>query len=366
MERRQFLAAAALAPGAFGQSANDAIGVGMIGTGNRGTYVMRGVIQQPGANVVAVCDIKPDRLDNAATVAAKTNPKTYTDYRKLLENNDVNAVFIASPCDLHVEQAIAALKAGKHVYCEKPVGITADSIKELLRVARQSKTTFQVGQQMRSMARIGKTIAAIHDGAIGNVIMVKAQRHIPEDLSHEGSSAEWFFDAKRSGEYLVEMSVHNLDAINWIVGARPDRAAGFGGTMLYKNDPPGRTIMDGYGLMYEYPNDVRLSYTQLVFHPRGLPHGGAFTLVYGTKGAVDLEQSMMYPLDRNGKPSELVPKNKEEEHAHVANFFEAIRTGKKPVADVEIGARAALTAILGREAIYKKKVMNWSEFGVDL
>lgn len=138
--RREFMIASALSPMGFSQSANDAIGVGMIGTGNRGSYVMTGVMQQPGARVAAVCDIKPDRLDKAATTAAKDKPATFNDYRKLLDLKGIDAVFISTPCDLHVEMAIAALKAGKHVYCEKPVGITAESIRELLRVAKESKT----------------------------------------------------------------------------------------------------------------------------------------------------------------------------------------------------------------------------------
>jgi predicted dehydrogenase len=365
LARRDFLAAAAAAPAALSQSANDAVSVGMIGVGNRGSYVMQGVIAQPNAKVTAVCDIKPDRLDKAATAA---KAKTYTDYRKLLDDKSIDAVYISTPCDLHVEMSIAALKAGKHVYCEKPLGITGESIKQLLNVAKQSKSVFQVGQQMRSTKRLQNTIAKINDGAIGKVMMIKAQRHIPEDLPHDGPSADWFFDLKRSGGYLVEMSVHNLDLCNWIIGpgARPERAAGFGGTTRYKNDPPGRTIYDGYGLMYEYPNDIRVSYTQLVYHARGLPHGGAFTLVYGTKGSVDMENSMMYSLERKAEPVELAPKVEEDRHAHTVAFLEAIRTGKKPNVDIEVGARAALTAILGNEAMYKKKVANWSEFGIDL
>ena len=72
----------------------------------------------------------------AASVAARDNPTTFTDYRRLLERKDIHAVYIASPCDLHVEMAIAAIQAGKHVYCEKPVGITPESIGRLVKVVR--------------------------------------------------------------------------------------------------------------------------------------------------------------------------------------------------------------------------------------
>ena len=117
--------------------------------------------------------------------------------------------------------------------------------------------------------------------------------------------------------------------------------------------------MDGYSLTYEYANGVKFSYTQVFFHPRGLPGGGQATLVYGTKGAVDLDSATFYPLDRTGKPRVLAEPVEEDRHAHVAAFFQAIRGGKPSPADVDVGATAALTAILGREAIYRKQVMLW-------
>src|SRR5262249_45501225 len=153
------------------------------------------------------------------------------------------------------------------------------------------KTVFQIGQQMRSDARLGTTIERVHQGIAGDVIMVKAHRHASDDLAHDGPSADWFFNASRSGDVIVEMSVHNLDVCNWVVNDRPERAAGFGGALLWKNEPPGRTNMDGYTLSYDYTNGVKMSYTQVFFHPRGMPNNGQYFHVYGTKGAVDLTNS---------------------------------------------------------------------------
>ena len=333
----------------------------MIGTGNRGSFVLQGVVEQPGVKVNALCDLKPDRLDRGATLAARDKPATLKDYRELLARKDIDAVFIETPCDLHVEMAIAALKAGKHVYCEKPAGITPESIRALLKAVHSSDRVFQIGQQMRSLVRLRRTIDAIHGGVAGDVVMIKAHRHASADLPHDSSSAEWFFDAKRSGDVIVEMSVHNLDVCNWAAGSHPERAAGFGGTLIWKNDPPGRTNMDGYSLTYEYVNGVKVSYVQTFFHPRGLPTGGQATHVYGTRGAVDLDTATYYPLEKSGKPTVLAEKVEEEKHAHVAAFFEAIRGGKASPADVDIAATAALTAILGREAIYRKQVMLWDK-----
>ncbi|MCP5116867.1 MAG: Gfo/Idh/MocA family oxidoreductase, partial [bacterium] len=234
--RRYFLfgaLAATAARRARSQDTVDDVRTAIIGTGNRGSYLLKMVLEQPGAPVTALCDIKGDRLDAAATAAgaAEHQPATTTDYRELLERKDVDAVYIATPCDLHVEMAIAALEAGKHVYCEKPLGITPESIARLVKVAKASKTVFQAGQQRRSEERLGKTIEQIHQGAAGDVIMVKAQRHSSGDLNHEGPSKDWFFDASRSGDVIVEMTVHNLDVCNWVTNSLPARAAGFGGTL---------------------------------------------------------------------------------------------------------------------------------------
>src|SRR5947207_7933721 len=336
MNRRHFLlgsAAIAAQRTAYPQAA---LGVGMIGTGSRGSFVLQGVIEQPGVKVNALCDLKPDRLDKGATLAVRDKPATLKDYRELLARKDIDAVFIETPCDLHVEMAIAALKAGKHVYCEKPAGIDPASIQKLVDAARASDRVFQIGQQMRSISRLRRAIDKVRDGAIGDVIMVKAQRHASADLPHDSSSNDWFFDARRSGDVIVEMSVHNLDVCNWVVGSRPERAAGFGGTLLWKNDPPGRTNMDGYTLSYDYANGVKLSYTQVFFHPRGMPGNGQSTYVYGTKGGVDLDTGTAYSLDRNERPVVLAEAVQEDRHAHMAAFFECIRTGKKSPADITV------------------------------
>ena len=338
----------------------------LIGTGNRGSYLLKGVLAQPDAKLAALCDIKPDRLDKAATTAAKDSPATYADWRKVIDRKDIDAVFIATPPYLHSEMAIAALKAGKNVYCEKPIGITAAQVRDLLAAAKQSKTVFVPGQQLRSMKIFQQTVQKIHEGIIGDVIMVKAQRHATADINHDGSSGDWYFDVSKSGGYLIEQSVHNIDLCNWVINAHPTRACGFGGTLLYKNDPPGRTIFDCGSITYDYPRGVKMSFTQNVFHPGKLPSGGQYIYVYGTKGAVDLfNTATLYPLE-GGQPSVLAAKQDEDQYAHIRAFYDAVRMGSKPPADVVIGATAALTSLLGHEAMTKERVVNWSEFGVDL
>ena len=365
LNRRLFLLGSTLtAAHAFQSEA--AVNTAMIGVGNRGSFLLEGVLHQPNTKVVALCDIKPDRLDKAASAAAKHNPATMNDWRKVLDRKDVDAVFIATPPYLHSEMALQAIAAGKHVYCEKPIGVTPAQVRALLDAAKASKKVFVAGQQLRSIKQNIETIRRIREGIIGDVIMVKAQRHATADLPHDGPSGDWYFDVSKSGGYLIEQSVHNLDLCNWAIGAHPLRACGFGAIVMYKNDPPGRTIFDCGSLTYDYPNGVKMSFTQNVFHPASMPNGNQYVYVYGTRGSVDLMTSTHYPPGKGAAPVVLSPKQPEDQFAHIAAFYASIVKGTPPPVDVRVGATAALTAILGHQAMVQEKVVTWKDMGVEV
>lgn len=369
VDRRSFLLASAAAAAQTAVGQTQKVRTAMIGVGGRGSYLLGGVLQQPNAEVVALCDIKPDRLDKAATTAKRDNPKTYTDWRQIIDRKDIDAVYIATPPYLHAEMAVAALKSGKNVYCEKPIGITPAQVKSVVEAAKASKKVFTAGQQLRSMKIYAEAVKKIHDGIIGDVIMVKAQRHAPADLPHDGTSGDWYFDMAKCGGYLVEQSVHNLDLCNWVIGAHPVRCEGFGEIVKYKNDPPGRTIYDSGHLIYDYGKGVRMSFTQNVFHPRLMPGANQYIYVYGTKGAADLmgRTPTMWahePQGSQGVP--LVEPGPDNQYEHLVRFFAAVQDGGPNPADITIGATAALTAIIGNEAMQKEKIITWDELGVRL
>jgi predicted dehydrogenase len=368
VDRRFFLLGSALSASAYGFQSEKPVGTAMIGVGGRGSFLLGGVLRQPNAKVIALCDIKADRLDKAATTAARDNPATFPDWRRIIDNKDVDAVFIATPPYLHSEMAIAAIKAGKNVYCEKPLGVTPAQVRALLEAAKGNTKVFVAGQQLRSQKQFQEIVRKIQEGVIGDVIMVKAQRHANADLPHDGSSGDWYFDVTKSGGYLIEQSVHNLDLCNWVIGAHPVRACGFGAIQMYKDDPPGRTIFDCGSLTYDYPKGVKMSFTQNVFHPGSMPNGNQYIYVYGTKGAVDLmgTGTMYPPGGRNVQTVVLSPRQQEDQYAHIAAFYDAITKGTPPPTGVTIGATAALTAILGHQAMVQEKVVNWSDLGVDL
>jgi hypothetical protein len=124
--------------------------------------------------------------------------------------------------------------------------------------------------------------------------------------------------------------------------------------------------MDGYSLTYEYANGVKMSYSQVFFHPRTLAGGGQFIHLYTDKGAVDLMAGTFHSHEQGVEPVQFAKaaEGRPERDPHIQAFFESIRTGAKPPADITVGATAALTAILGREAIYRKRTMHWKELRV--
>jgi myo-inositol 2-dehydrogenase / D-chiro-inositol 1-dehydrogenase len=372
-DRRTFLSgsAAALAAAALGSAQQSEIRTAIIGVGVRGSSLLRQVMEQANVKVAAICDTDPTALDAAMTAAASHNPRSFTDYRQVLDLKDVEAVYIATPCDLHTPMSIAALEAGKYVYCEKPLGVTPEQVQLAWNAARKAGTFLQIGQQLRYMPGIREAIRQVHEQrVIGQPFVIKAQRHSTPPLpGKERKRPAWYLDVKRSGDLIVENAVHNLDVCNWIAGSLPVSAYGHGKKYLPKPEPAGTAFMDGFSVMYVYENDVELSYSQLYLHPRKLKElaNGQWYLIFGEKGTFDLSNGLLYEMYSESEPAELVPAAVRDANENaVEEFFACIRERRKPFADIRVGATGALTAILGREAIYRRRMVTWKELGVEL
>jgi len=344
----------------------------MVGIGLRGGSLLKQVLAQENVKVQAICDIDPGARDRALSAAARDKPRSYTDYRKILELKDVDAVIVATPCDLHAEMAAACLDAGKYVYCEKPLGVTPEQVAHALRAARRSKVFLQIGQQLRYYPGIREAIRQIHEEkVIGQPFVIKAQRHsTPRPLAEQRQRPAWYLDVKRSGNLIVENAVHNLDVCNWIAGSRPVSAYGHGKKYLPKPPlPAASAMMDGFSVMYIYENDMHLDYSQLYLHPRNLKElaNAQWYLVFGETGTVNLSKGRLYEMRAAGEPREIVPANvREAKEDAMSEFYACIRENRKPVAGIEVAATAALTAILGREAIYRGRSVTWKELGVEV
>ena len=379
--RRTFIigAASAATSAARGAAQEQEVRTAFIGVGVRGGELLKQTLAQPNAPVKAICDIDPQTRDKAASAAARHSPKTLSDWRAVLDLKDVDAVYIATPCDLHAEMAAMALDAGKYVYCEKPLAINPEGVARVLRSARRAKTFLQIGQQLRYFPSMVEPIKQIHAGLVGNRYIIKAHRHssrsrprpdAPEPTPQAKNRTAWYADVRHSGDLIVENAIHNLDACNWLANSRPVSAYGHGKKYFPQPVPPGTVMMDAFSVEYIYENGMHCDYSQISFHPRQLktlPSGMWYT-VFGEKGSVYLTHSSatFYDIYGEGEPRELVPAGTGESDTAIAEFLNSVRTKREPFADVKVAAIAALTGIMGREAIYKGRSVTWKELGVEV
>lgn len=370
--RRNFLKVPAAALGSAAlisaQSPNNTVRVGFIGVGNRGSYLLMNMLKVPGIKVVAICDIVPATLKSAVNqaVAAGHSPEAYTEFRKLLDRKDIDAVVIATPVDLHKEMAVAALEVGKHVYCEKPMALTPEQCRMVSNAAKSAKGIFQAGFQLRHDPNRAASMNFIKSGGIGKVLFLQGYRNTGDLPRQTG----WYFDRVRSGDNIVEQACHIIDLMVWAAGTHPLRAFGTGGINLYKNQPPGRTTMDNYTVIYEFPNDVRFSFSHIYFDPPGF--SGIKERVFGSLGAVDLATatfSELPPQDeehdkKNERKIEVPDAGQDSTYLSVASFIENARGKKQPLNNAESARVSTLTAMMGRKSIYERRIVSWEEMDV--
>jgi predicted dehydrogenase len=340
---------------------SDRVRVAFIGVGNRGGYLLGQMLKLPGVDVVAISDLDAARMAKAiaAVEAAGGKAEGYPDFRKMLDRKDIDAVVIATPVDTHKAIGIAALEVGKNVYCEKPMAHTAEDVRMLYNAAKSAKGIFQTGFQLRHDPNRAAAMKYVKDGKIGRVLFLQGYRH-SGDLPYD---TPWLFDKSRSGDIIVEQACHILDLMTWAAGKPPLRCFGTGGINLFKDVPPGRSVMDNYALVYEFPDDIRLSFSQLYFDPPGF--SGVKERVFGSEGAVDLPSATFYPLKSKAGVKLEVPEGAlGSDAASLAAFLENARGKKTPLNNADSGRLATLVAMMGRKAIYEKRVVTWEEMAL--
>jgi len=358
--RREVLKTAAAVPALLAaQSPNDTIRVAVIGVGNRGSYLLKTLLKIPGIRIVAICDLDPDRLAKAeaAVSATGSRPATYSDFRKMLdERKDIDATVIATPVDTHKMIAIDALEVGNNVYCEKPMATTPADARLIVAAAKNAKGIFQAGFQLRHDPNRRRAMEFIHSGGLGQVLFLQGYRHtgdLPRDTP-------WYFDRTRSGDNIVEQACHILDLFTWTVGKHPLRAFGSGGINLFKNEPPGRTTMDNYSVIYEFPGDIRLEFSHIYFDPPNF--SGIKERVYGANGAIDLSTATWIEREKKGEIKLDVPDaGQDAGYLSLVTFFDNARGRKTPLNNAESAAMSTMVAMMGRKSIYEKRVVTWEE-----
>jgi len=360
--RRSFLSmsAAVAAPAILGaQSPNDTMRVACIGVGNRGSYLLKNMLKVAGTKVVAVCDLLPERANAAAQAVEKAGGSAvvYSDFRKMLEERkDIDAVVVATPDWTHRDVDIAVLEMGKNLYAEKPLALNIADCKMIQSTAKRAKGIMQVGFQLRHDPNRHAAEKFIHEGGIGKVLMCHGIRH-GGDLPR---AIPWYFDKTKCGDIVVDQGIHILDLFRWAIGSNPVRALASGGTDLFIDVPPGRTVMDNYNLILEYPGGQRVNFSHHYFDPPGF--SGDQERVFGSEGSVDLVAATWQPRMKRGLVKLEVPDAGEDStYSALKAFAGFARDHKEPINNVDSALASTAMVIMATKAIYEKRIVTWDE-----
>lgn len=417
MRRRAFLqsSAAASVPlfdivparalGLQGPAPSDTIALGHIGIGGRGRQFLRpeadfgkqlpanpnlggdGTRMQAPARSVALCDIDPKRLDDAATRVGG-RPKTYRDFRKLLEDKSVDAVVIGSPDHWHALMTILACQAGKDVYCEKPACNTVEEGRAMCNAAERYARVVQIGSQGRSQLAAWQAAMYIRNGQLGKIrevlcwhyaspegdwtpdteppqgldydMWVGPARWLPYNVKHTHGQFRWMIDF--GGGQIRDRGAHVMSIANWIM----DRDHTGPVTIDASGEPP----HDG---MYDSGVTMRIAY-----HFKDPD----FTLVWAQPGEASKELEARYGAVYHGEKGHITvtlgdgagtntdPHVKEyvapwngvkvfKSPGHIENFLDCIKTREKPIMHMEAAHRVATLCILGNVGFQLQRKLEW-------
>ena len=380
-------------------ASNERVRLGVIGTGNRGRQVMEFFLKQSDCEIAAVCDVSKSTMDQANEKLLGGRAATEPDFRRLLERPDIDAVLIATPDHWHALQTIMACRAGKDVYCEKPLSKTIQEGHRMVEVARETGRVVQVGTHRRSglsyadaarliaSQKLGKiTVARAYDTTnmyplgIGKAAPSKPPADLDWDMwlgprplrPYQATITPFKFRWwKLYSSRFADNGVHFLDVMRWLTGDElgPTLISALGGRFVIDDD---RTVPDVMEGMFQFPSGRMLIFGQYeTSGNRALPRP-AFAEFRGTEGALYASDASYEVLaERGGRYQEdreprVEPIQREfgegyTQHVrdHVRNFLDCIKTREKPHADVEIGHRSTSMALLANISLATESTIHW-------
>ena len=212
--------------------------LGLIGLGPWGREILSTLQQIPEADIAAVCDNYPTMLRRSASNVP--GAKAVEDYRAILDDKDIKAVLVATPTHLHKEIVLAALQAGKHVYCEVPLANTIDDAKAIAKAARGAVgQVFQSGLCMRSDPQRHFLLSFVRSGAVGRFLMARAQWHKKQSWRFTSPNAErektinWRLSRDISLGLVGEVGINQIDATSWFLRGLPKAVTGWGDVLCW-------------------------------------------------------------------------------------------------------------------------------------
>lgn len=355
--------------------ANDRIGLGLIGSGSRGTYVMGLFAKNPDVEVRALCDVYPARFKEALAIAP--NAATFADHRRLLEQSGIDAVLVGSPDHWHKDHSVDAMNAGKDVYCEKPMCRLRDEAPVMVKTSREAGRILQIGLQQRSGEIYTEPLERfVKSGAIGKISHIDAIWHggvtrpLRKEPAQKPADLDWlrflgpvayrdwcpgmYFSFRSflefNGGKLTDFGHHWMDVVHMYMGERAPKAAAFAGG-IYFDFKDGRTAPDTCNALFEYDGFSTLFQSNA--YAVGVPYGITF---HGDRGRlfVDRNRWEFTPAERNPQPVKReIPGDITRDH--VRNFLDSCKSRKPPSADAALAAVSILPPLLAVQSYQEQR-----------
>lgn len=376
---------------------------GIIGLGNRGyKYALRTIQKHQGAEIFMVCDTFGQHFHHFPQ-ALTTN-----DYQEVLDHPEVDAIFIATPDDTHAEIILAAIKANKHILCEKPLEISDEKVTKIETALENYDKAFEVGYVLRYARTYSKVKELITSGIIGQVIMANVIDHV--QYGGYAYFHDWHRTRQKSTSLLLQKATHSLDLINWYVDSRPEKVVAFGDLMVFGevgaiekfgkpvpddlhcgNCPISDTceesiqnlakekniawsehwpdncvfnsevdVDDHQTVMIYYANKAKATYQlcqfaafyKREFHFFGTKGELYFDDVSNTIVVTDRLKSETLTYQNNHQETNMEPGDEEQ----LQDFLDAIHTGKTPVSNLESSVLAGKLALAAQRSIDHKTI----------
>ena len=403
LNRRNFLKSLALTAGVIGfptivpssvlgrgrnVSPSNRLSVGCLGVGPRGTTDMNGFLELPEAKVLAVCDAYADRQRKAKDAVDKKygseDCKTYGDFREVLARRDIDAVMIATQDHWHALIATAAAKAGKHMYCEKPFGVSVRDCKVIRDAVRKKKVVFQTGTQQRSDRKFRRACELALNGYLGKIHTVEVgspgpdfkpkytgsmdPQPVPEGFDwntwvgpapfkpyNPGRVAwpDWYLIWDYCAGFIVNWGVHHLDIASW--GCPEIGAASFDVECqaTYRNEAFTDNVR-GWSSTLNFASGLKLVYSDNTQCKSGCKFIGDAGWVRADRPVIEAEPESLLEIKLKDSDTHL-----RRSASHVVDFIAAIRDGTKPVSDVEAGYKASFLGMTADISARLQRKLKW-------
>lgn len=376
------------------QGANERVRLGVIGVANRGGQLISAFLNHDDCEIAALCDVQKSTLD-AATSRLGGKPTTYSDFRKLIDAKDLDAVVVATPDHWHAIQTIDACDAGKDVYVEKPLSITIHEGRKMVEAARRNERVVQVGVHRRSGKTYGQIVDLTQAGKLGKVTVARAYHRsnmTPDGIGREKPTEpppdmDWdmWLGPRPEREYQTNIApykfrwwmkyssqtanngVHFLDMIRWFTGdVAPSAVCAIGGRYAVDDD---RTIPDTLQVTYEFPAGRVVVFGMYETCGNQTMARGGYVELRGTKGTLFTNDNGYEIVPERGgqftdrsarmEPAKVSSTDGNLTAQHARNFLDCIKSRAKPTGDVEEGHRSTTMSLLAKISHHVGERLNW-------